>query len=189
MTALAHALTHLGISPVYHMAEVQRNTHALLWCRAIEAKSDPNTPSWDRFKFDQLLSGHQAVGDYPASIFAEDPAEAYPSAAIILTTRSEDSWVASMGETLVRAQEQRSPQDQAPMASLARAYHKHCWDNDFEKHGRKLYREHNAAVRKLAEGRKFLEYQPEEEWGPLCDFLGLEVPQATPYSLVDDWAE
>lgn len=165
------------------------NVHALLWCRAFEAKSDADAPSWDRFKFDQMVMGYQAAGDFPASVFAEDLAEAYPAASIILTTRSEDSWVESMNETLVRAHAQRSPEDSKPMASLARAYHKYCWDDDFAKNGRDFFREHNAKVRRLAEGRRFLEYQSEEGWGPLCEFLDVPVPENKPFPRADDWAE
>lgn len=186
--ALADALGHLGISPVYHMREVTRNTHALLWCRAMEAKFEADTSSWDRFKFDQLLSGYQALADYPASIFVEELIEAYPAASIILTTRSEDSWVESMEKTLIHAHAQRSAEDQAPIAVMARKYHKYCWDDDFEKNGRDLFRKHNAQVQALAQDRKFLVYQPGDGWEPLCNFLELPVPNGIPYPRADDWA-
>jgi len=187
--ALSDALGLLGISPVYRMREVSRNTHALLWCRAIEAKSDPDTPSWDRFKFDQLLSGYQAVADYPAAIFAEDILEAYPAASVIVTTTSEDSWAEDMSNSLIHAHAQQSPDDQSPMATLARTYHKYCWDNDFESNGRQLFRKHSDLVRTLAEGRKFLEVRPGDGWEPLCEFLGLPIPADIPYPVTDDKAE
>lgn len=171
------------------MREVPRNTHALLWCRAIEAKSDPDTPSWDRFKFEQLLSGYQAVADYPAAIFAEDLLEAYPAASVIVTTTSEDAWAEDMSNTLIHAQSQRSPDDQSPMAVLARTYHKYCWDNDFEKNGRELFRKHNTLVRTKAEGRKLLEYHRGDGWEPLCQFLNLPIPEGILYPATDDGAE
>jgi hypothetical protein len=171
------------------MTEVTPNTHALLWTRALEVKSDPDTPSWDRFKFDQMFSGYQAAGDYPASILAEDLAEAYPAAALILTTRSEDAWVQDVNQTLVRAQAERPPEATKPADVLARAYHKYAWGDDFEKNGRDVYRQHNEKVRKLAESRKFLEYQTEEGWGALCEFLGLPVPDGEPFPQAEDGVE
>lgn len=40
------------------------------------------------------------------------------------------------------------------------------------------YVEHNALVRRLCEerGREVLVYDVKEGWGPLCEFLGVEVP-------------
>jgi hypothetical protein len=63
------------------------------------------------------------------------------------------------------------------------------WNDDFPTHGRAVYRQHNAMVRETAtaHGRRFLEYETGNGWGPLCEFLGLEVPDAS-YPRSDDWA-
>jgi hypothetical protein len=75
------------------------------------------------------------------------------------------------------------------MNQLSRKYHAHCWGNDFPKNGRTFFREHNALVREASKGRKFLELQAKDGWAPLCEFLGLSVPEGVPFPRSDDWVE
>ncbi|KAH7157773.1 P-loop containing nucleoside triphosphate hydrolase protein [Dactylonectria estremocensis] len=191
--SLADALDLLGISPVYHMREVGKHGHAELWMAALEAKQS-GIP-WTRAQFNQMLGGFQAAADYPAAIFPAELLDAYPEAAVILSVRSdEDAWLSSMSLTLIHHHHasQRSSathQQLSPVASLARRYHKACWGDDFAKNGRALYREHNAKVRQLAVGRSFLECRPGQGWAPLCEFLGVPVPEGVSYPRSDDWAE
>ncbi|KAF7552452.1 hypothetical protein G7Z17_g4295 [Cylindrodendrum hubeiense] len=189
--SLADALELLGISPVYHMREVGKNGHAGLWMAALDAKAEPGAAPWTRSQFDQILNGFQGVADYPAAIFPAELLNAYPEAAVILSVRgSEDAWHESMALTLIHAHARRSATD-SPVAALASRYHQVCWDDDFDKNGRALYQKHNADVRELAVGRRFLEYQPGQGWGPLCELLGVPVPvpEGVPYPRSDDWAE
>lgn len=41
-------------------------------------------------------------------------------------------------------------------------------------------------MREAGKGKKFLEYKTGSGWGPLCEFLGLPVPD-TDYPRSDDW--
>lgn len=66
--------------------------------------------------------------------------------------------------------------------------HTHCWRNDFPAYGHEYFQKHNALVRKLGAGRKFLEYNVKDGWDPLCKFLGVPVPD-TPFPRMDDWLE
>ncbi|KPM39682.1 hypothetical protein AK830_g6884 [Neonectria ditissima] len=188
--SLADALEILGIAPVYHMREVGKNGHADLWMAALDAKANPNSDPWTRSQFDQILQGYEGLADYPAAIFAAELLGAYPEAAVVLSVRaSEAAWHASMAATLIHAHHRRSPADPSPLAALARQYHELCWGNDFDRNGPALYRKHNADVRELAVGRKFIEYQPGQGWAPLCEFLGVPIPEDVPFPRSDDWAE
>ena len=40
----------------------------------------------------------------------------------------------------------------------------------------KTYQEHNALIRELVPKERLLEYHVSQGWGPLCEFLGKEVP-------------
>ncbi|KAK1833847.1 hypothetical protein QBC39DRAFT_278440 [Podospora conica] len=192
--SLSDALIILGISPVYHMREVTQNDyHIALWTSAVAAKFEGAGAPWTtRADFDRVLAGFEGAADYPASIFPAELAAAYPEAAIILSVRSEDQWCASMASTLVHLQRARARAGDAPtaMAALAALYHRHCWGEDFEATGRAFFREHNDLVRGLAEGRRFLEWRPQDGWGPLCEFLGVEAPvEGTPFPRSDVWVE
>jgi len=116
---------------------------------------------------------------------------AYPEASIILSVRSEDKWYDSMESTLIHLQKSRAGSDDpSPMAVLSRKYHHHCWGEDFVATGRAFFRAHNKLVRELGKGRKFLEWQPQDGWAPLCDFLGVDAPpEGTPFPRSDDWVQ
>ncbi|KAI0014076.1 P-loop containing nucleoside triphosphate hydrolase protein [Xylariaceae sp. FL0662B] len=186
--SLADALALLGIAPVYHMREVGKNHHQRLWIEALEAKFEGKGEPWNREKFDQILGGYEALSDHPASIFSRELLAAYPEAAVILTLRPEDQWMASMTATLWHAHTHRPVSSPSPMAPLSIKINGLLWDDDFPAKGRGYYRAHNERVREAARGKRFLEYRPGDGWAPLCEFLGLEVPEG-PYPRSDDWVE
>ena len=128
------------------------------------------------------------MADYPAAIFPEELIAAYPEASIILSTRSEDAWFESMMSTLWHLHLSRPVDDPSPMTALSRKYNQHCWGDDFPSNGRAFFHSHNTLVRKAATGKKFLEFEAKDGWGPLCDFLGMEVPDK-PFPRSDDWLE
>ncbi|KAK0656856.1 hypothetical protein B0T16DRAFT_452364 [Cercophora newfieldiana] len=188
--SLADGLVHLGITPIYHMREVAKNKHQALWIQAMDAKFEGAGAPWNRDDFERILAGFEGVADYPAAIFPAELAAAYLEAPIILSIRSEDKWYDSMESTLVHLQKTRAPDDQAPMAILSRKYHHHCWGDDFAATGRAFFQKHNQLVRDLGKGRKFLEWQPQDGWAPLCSFLGVDTPpESTPFPRSDDWVE
>lgn len=47
--------------------------------------------------------------------------------------------------------------------------------NDSRRNGRQIYKEHNAVVKGAAH---VLEWEPEDGWDPLCNFLEVPVPKA-----------
>jgi len=141
----------------------------------------------------------QGVADYPAAIFPEELIAAYPEASIILTTRTVNSWHASMLSTLWHHHSRQPVDDPSPMAVLRRKYHSHSWNDDLPAHGKRFFEEHNERTRKAAEAavaeskgaggdRKFLELPVGAGWGPLCEFLSVPVPEVA-YPRSDDWVE
>ncbi|KAK6194027.1 hypothetical protein LQW54_011876 [Pestalotiopsis sp. IQ-011] len=171
--SIAEALAQLGISPVYHMREVGKNKHQAAWAEAMDAKFEGQGEPYGREQFDKVLGDFKALADYPAAIFPEELIAAYPDARVILTVRDEDQWHDSMAATLVHAHLAAPDPNPSPMAPVSSRYHRYC----------------NALVREAARGKgdRSLEYQTGSGWAPLCEFLGLPVPDA-PYPRSDDWA-
>ncbi|KAF6838404.1 hypothetical protein CPLU01_02516 [Colletotrichum plurivorum] len=192
--SLADALSELGISPVYHMRHVASSSHQTLWLSAISSNLPPfHSPTqpplhpYSLTDWEEILSGYEAVSDYPAALFPQYLSSAYPDCPIIYSTRDFTSWSSSMRDTLIHAHKTRT--GNSPMAELASAYHSASWDDDFDKNGRECFERHDAAVRALAkDGRKFLEFRPGDGWEPLCEFLGVDVPNV-PFPRSDDWVE
>jgi len=89
--------------------------------------------------------------------------------------------------TLVHHHTNRSDDRPSAMLGLATAYHKHCWNNDFITNGKAFFHEHNSTVRRAASTRRFLEYEVGSGWAPLCEFLGVDIPDHE-FPRNDDWA-
>jgi len=179
--SLSEALPLLGISPVYHMKDVRKNSHTDLWSSLFEAKQAGKPISTEQF--DEILGSWAGTTDWPSITFAEELMDAYPDARIILTTRSEDAWLASMNSTLFLPQPGKPPSK----------YFVYQFGEEKEKwhvNAKEAFRKHNDNVRKLAKerGREVLEYQVKEGWGPLCKFLGKDVPEGKDFPRSDDWA-
>jgi hypothetical protein len=189
LAAFGDALRLLGYDRIYHMREVNKNEgHAQFWTAALSAKIDvPHKPSND-VALVRVLEGYQGLCDIPAAILAEELMAAYPSAKLILTTRPMEAWMASMRATIVHyfSMPNLPP---GPMNGLRKAMMA-FWGDDFERGGRAFYTSHNAEVRRLAasQGRELLDYDISEGWGPLCQFLGKDVPEET-FPRNDDWIE
>ncbi|KAK7701073.1 hypothetical protein SLS57_011878 [Botryosphaeria dothidea] len=168
------------------MREVGKNKHQQQWVAALEAKFEGKGKPFGREEFDALLSGYSGVSDYPAAIFPEEFIAAYPEAKIVLSIRDEDGWYKSMMDTLWHSWKGSVP-DGNPMRSLSDKYHEYLWKSDFPANGRQLFRNHNEVVRRVAPKERFLEFDVKDGWGPLCAFLGKEVP-SVPFPRKDDWA-
>ena len=56
----------------------------------------------------------------------------------------------------------------------------HTYYKDFRGIGKQHYVEHNEKIRRFAreQTREFLEFNVKDGWGPLCEFLGDEVPNS-----------
>ena len=114
------------------------------------------------------------MADFPAAVFGPELIKLYPEAKVIITNRSEDSWVSSMNCTVV-APDTQQRQDQG--FPLRHAYYKLCWDDDFDANGRKFWREYNRKIRDLASPNNLLVYELGEGWDRLCEFLGKTIPE------------
>lgn len=130
----------------------------------------------------------QGTTDWPSTTFAWELMDAYPNAKIILTTRDEDAWLASMNSTLFAS-------DPSPPSFFASFKDFHFGEYETRGEGnvntKEGFRMHNKNVRKWAKDREreVLEYQVKEGWGPLCGFLGKAVPEGRAFPRSDDWVE
>jgi hypothetical protein len=109
--------------------------------------------------------------------------DSYPEAKIILTTREEEKWLASMERTLWSHYLTR--EHHSPVATFMRDY---IWTSVPVPSGIAKFRAHNELVMKAARerGRDVLVFQIKEGWPKLCEFLGKEVPEDTAFPNHDD---
>lgn len=174
--SLKRALELLGYGPCYHMHSVfEHPRDADVWRTALAG----GTADWPA-----LLAGYRAATDWPPAYFWRELRAQWPDARVILTVRDAQAWYASVSKTIFMAQRLPLPPPDHPhhgVHQMARAVVRFAtFDDrlDDAAHVLGVYEAHNAAVRREVPAGQLLVYEVARGWAPLCDFLGVPVPDA-----------
>jgi Sulfotransferase domain len=190
------ALEMLGLGPCYHMVDVLADLdQAALWERALDGEAP-----WP-----ELLDGFNSIVDWPGGYFYRELMDAYPDAKVLLSVREPEAWERSMrqtvwavrhGESLIRllssAQALVNPQWQAFLNMIDRL----VWEGEgtfATGHAEPqqlidTMNRHSEEVKRNVPPERLLVWSVTEGWKPLCDFLGLPVPEE-PFPQVNDSKE
>jgi len=168
--SMKRALEMIGFGPCYHMYEVA--PHPDRYDRWLSVYNEDAVPKWD-----EIFADYRATVDWPAARYWRELADHYPSAKILLTVRSSESWYASMEKTIFVAM--REPTEQQGMAQALRDT---VFDGDIDDkdHVIDVYERNIANVTAAFGSERLLTYELGSGWTPLCDFLGVPIPK-TPY--------
>ena len=182
--SLKLGINRLGFGPCHHMEEVLHKmpVQVPLWAAAAGG-----APDWDA-----IYEGYESAVDWPTAGFVRELLAAYPSARFVLTHRNPESWTDSFSATIYKLLAEK---DQAPpemrewleMASsvIARTGFPPGLDRDALL---RAFVAHNDMVRDTIPADQLLVFQVKEGWEPLCDFLGVAVPDE-PFPRTNDRAE
>lgn len=169
--SLKLALEQLLGGTCHHMMEAFAHPDELpVWHAAI--RGEP-------VDFVALLSGYTAIVDYPGAAVWRELVEAFPDAPVLLSTRSSAAeWWDSASATILDTS--REPTDDQGRRFremiddlFARKLTSDLTDRDAVM---AAYEAHNAAVRSTVPAHRLFEYQPGDDWGPLCAALDLPIP-------------
>lgn len=175
--SLKSALQKLGFEPCYHMLEVlQHPKHIAFWMGVAEGQE---------INWDEILGKYQSGVDYPLAIYYKELMAAYPDAKVLLTVRDPQKWYESTIETIFKAAAiPRWLTLIVPaLKNLNKMIDATVWDNIFDgrfkdkEYAIQVFEEHIAEVKRLVPAEKLLVYEVKEGWGPLCEFLGVPVPE------------
>lgn len=176
--SLKAALEHLGYNPCYHMVELMDNPgHLKHWSSS--ARGGPQ-------RWDQLLDGYRATVDWPACYFWQDLLKAYPNAKVILTVRDPVRWYESARATVgsrkdklrILAMMLVRPDRIMHIRVLQNMIRKDFFQGrlDDRQHTIDIFNRHIADVQRTVPSDRLLVYEVKQGWGPLCAFLGVDVP-------------
>ncbi len=180
--SLKLALEQLLAGPSYHMLEVFGHPeHIPEWQRAVHGE----TPDWD-FIFD----GYVAAVDWPVAAFYDQLMEVYPEAIVVLSCREDgEQWWASANATIFQAIDRlgEGPPGQQQMVYDLLDLR---FTPDWRQHDASVaaYVRHNEEVRKRVPPGRLVEWRTGDDWGPLCQALGVPEP-ADPFPHVNTRAE
>jgi len=168
--SLKLALEQLGFGPCYHMAEVFKNQAWDLW---YEVSKDPARADWAT-----IFQGYNATVDWPNATYWKELADAYPDAKIILTERDPDQWFDSTQATIFREETRSGGPPGSGFPRMVEAVVGRLFDGRMHdrEHCTRIFREHNARVRATIPPERLLVYEVAQGWAPLCEFLGVPVP-------------
>ena len=185
-TSLKAALEELGFGPSYSLTEVFANPeHAELW----EAAWRGEKVDWEGF-----LGNYEVAVDWPACSFYEELMQAFPAAPVILTVRDPEAWYESMRATIYQLRKVTTGPLPMKLAfkfaalfapgvtGTARLADHLVWEDTFNgrfedrDYAMKVFERQNETVRRRVPPARLLVFDVREGWEPLCDFLGVEVP-------------
>ena len=173
-SSLREMLDRLLSRPCYHMKVLygRVETDGEAWMAALRG---------DLAALDPVFDGFDAAVDWPASILWRELADRYPDALVVLSHRgSSERWWKSADATVWEVMRQVRDGDQPEhvpgihhlMRDLA------GFDHEMEAPAaQRRYDEHIDEVVAEIPADRLLVWDPAEGWGPLCDRLGVPVPE------------
>ena len=172
-TSLRLALEELLGGACYHMATVStRPQDPTVWADAYAGQ----LPDWSRF-----FAGYAATVDWPSAPFWPKIADAFPQALILLSVRDADAWWTSVSSTIFPAMAgayftpDSNDDGWTRMARGMMAAFSPDWQD--EAAAKAAYLDYNDHVRRSAPASRLLEWQATDGWGPLCEALGVNIPE------------
>jgi hypothetical protein len=148
-----------------------------------EAAADGRGPDWET-----VFNGYASTVDWPSATFYETLAEAYPHAKVILTERDPEAWWSSTQATIFNWDTGQPPPE--PFLRMVQKVVGALFDQRIHDQGHvmSVFRRHNARVREVIAPERLLVFQVADGWAPLCDFLGVPIPDG-PMPKVNSTAE
>jgi Sulfotransferase domain len=187
--SLRQALSILDYNHVYHGFDIVLSPPDCKSWSQLFTRKQKSTTKLTAEDFDRILGHCQAVTDQPACLLSLDLMDAYPEAKVIINQRRDvHTWYRSvMAITSIIESWPRW------LRSLVDA--EEFWTNrvitvgwiqyfggNYRLNGQRVYERHYEMLREKCkkDARGYLEWKVEDGWGPLCEFLGKNVP------IVDD---
>jgi hypothetical protein len=178
------AIEYLGFGPCHHMTELFADIHRQLplWLEACAGN-----PDWDA-----IFDGFASCTDHPSSDFWRELLEHYPDAKVILTTRSAESWYASVTSTIYREDNFAAMPDNPLKALLTERIGPQPRDILKDKAAALAWFEaREAEIIATVPSDQLLVLPVGSGWKPLCEFLDVDVPDAAypKVNSAEEWHE
>ncbi|GAB3976353.1 sulfotransferase family protein [Actinoallomurus acanthiterrae] len=170
--SLKVALELLGFGPCHHMDELGKSAdQRKLWAKVAQ----DGAADWDA-----VYRGYRATVDWPGTRFWRQLTGHFSDAKVILTVRDPRQWYESVEGSIHRMVS--APATDPLVAEMQEVVRRVVWDGEFggrfedAEHVIGIFNEHNEAVRREIPASRLLVMEIGQGWEPLCEFLGVPVP-------------
>lgn len=179
--SLKAALEQLGFGPAFHMIDLLPHPdRAPMFLAALNGED----VDWN-----EVFDGYRATVDWPGCTFYDRIFAAYPDAKVLLSVRDPDKWYESAKKTIYamkEAADQGTLVGDGPGAppEVLQMIRTLMWESTFENRFPEkdfaidVFNRHNEAVKATIPADKLLVYEIQQGWEPICEFLGVDVPDA-----------
>ncbi|MCB9432212.1 MAG: sulfotransferase family protein [Ardenticatenaceae bacterium] len=182
------ALEQLGFGPCYHMDEVALNKERTeAWYHISQGKP----ANWQK-----IFQNYESAVDFPASVLYKEILAAFPEAKVVHTVREPEKWYAStmdtiyltVGSNVFPKWVQRMVKMFGQWVTMSDTL---IWNGLFEgqfenrQRAIEIFNERTEEVKRTVPADQLLVFSVKEGWEPLCQFLGVPVPD-TPFPHVND---
>jgi hypothetical protein len=176
--SLKVALEQLLGEPCHHMYEIFADpTQISGWTDAIEGR---------RVDWSTMPPGYGSLVDWPGASFWPELSAANPDALVLLSVRDPDAWYRSASNTIFEALD-HVPPEMRPWIDTVRTLLRDRFSDQLDDPTTMMdaFERHNAAVRKAIPSERLLEWTPTDGWEPICERLGVDVPDG-PFPKTND---
>jgi hypothetical protein len=167
--SLKIALEQLTGEPCHHMFEMFGDPGQIpMWTDAIEGRP----VDWSA-----VLADYGCLVDWPGASFWPELSEANPDALVLLSVRSPESWYASASNTIFGVFD-AAPPEMRPWFETVRRLLRGRFSDQLDDRTAMMdaFVRHNDEVRTTIPAGRLLEWTPSDGWEPICERLGVEVP-------------
>ena len=164
--SMREALNILGFGPGHHMFEVIQNPEQKRRWRAHVAG--------EAIGWASLFEGHRSCVDWPSAHYWRELVAAYPSAPVLLTWRSAESWWESFEKTIAAGIAKHT--DMQALAITIIKDQAFAGRPDDRAYAISVYEAHVKAVTETVPSGRLLVHRLGDGWEPLCAFLKVSVP-------------
>jgi Sulfotransferase domain len=179
--SLKAALELIGHGPCFHMIDIIRDPAPLPhWLAAANGES----VDWE-----EAMKGWESSVDWPGCTFWEEMAETWPDAPVLLSVRDPEAWYRSCRNSIHAAKEMamrgelQPPEENPPSPEVMQMINGLIWNGTFDgrfleqDYALEVFHRHNEDVKRKVPGDRLLVYEVKQGWEPLCEFLGVDVPE------------
>ena len=180
--SLKLALEQLLGGKCHHMFEVLSDPtiQIPLWTNAI----DGGDVDWS-----SMTTGFESLVDWPGASFWRELSAANPDALVLLSVRDPEAWYRSTSNSIFLIFDVVPPELLPWFDSMRRLLSERFSDRlDDPTAMMDAFERHNGAVRKEIPSQRLLEWSPTDGWDPICERLGLGVPN-TPFPKTNELNE
>ena len=175
----------LGLGPCHHWVNILADLEGQvpLWDAALSGTVEPG----------KIVEDYQSTADWPGGFFYQQLMAAYPDAKVLLSVRDPERWEPSFRETIV---DMCFGESLIRLLASARAHVDPKWRRYLELVNRMFWSAegtfpnghapedliegfiaHNEAVKQTVPADRLLVWEVTDGWEPLCEFLGVPVPE------------